>query len=232
VKPAALVSPEPSTLDTIANLLPTELQARFYKRMAHMRKLPADDEVLQIAEAMGFLALIIQQAPGEVAVERGKMAELLQAALTHLKASEQATAAYHKNLDQRLTKLPTEIGQSLKPEVIGARIGEELRQRFAQTGMSQTADAMNVISTRLQQALKEINASIGAVSDPKMGALPRIDQALGQMYTSLSQAAERVNQISSNLHTQVERSVFALTGGALAIGFLLGMLFYKWVLGR
>lgn len=231
MKPAEPVTPEENTLDSIAILLPPEVQSRFYQRMAHMRKLPEDDEVLQIVEAMGFLALIIQQAPGAVAVERDKMAALLEEALGHLKASEQATAAYHRNLDQRLAKLPTEIAQSLKPEVIAARIGEELRQRFAQTGMPETVDALNVISTQVKQTATELNQSVSVITDPKRGALPRIDQALNQMYTSLHHASEHVQQVSSMLQAQVGRSVWTLTGGAFGIGLMLGMLIMHWKLG-
>jgi hypothetical protein len=42
-----------SLFDAIAGLLPAELREHFYRRMAYLRNLTPNDELLQIAEAMG-----------------------------------------------------------------------------------------------------------------------------------------------------------------------------------
>ena len=38
--------------------------------MAHLREMSVDDPILQIIEAMGFLALITRETPGKITVER------------------------------------------------------------------------------------------------------------------------------------------------------------------
>lgn len=69
-----------SLFDAIAGLLPAELREHFYRRMAHLRNLTPNDELLQIAEAMGFLAIVTRQAPAEIATERAKLETLFQEA--------------------------------------------------------------------------------------------------------------------------------------------------------
>ena len=69
-----------SVFDAIAQLLPDERREPWYRLMAHFRRLSPDDEMLHIAEAMGFLALITREAPGAIAAERQKLVEVLKAA--------------------------------------------------------------------------------------------------------------------------------------------------------
>lgn len=63
-------SVEADFIDDIAELLPTEQRPLWYRDMAHLRRLPADDEMLRIARAMGFLALVTRQTPAQIATER------------------------------------------------------------------------------------------------------------------------------------------------------------------
>ena len=62
-------SAEADFIDDIAELLPTEQRPLWYRDMAHLRRLPADDEMLRIARAMGFLALVTRQTPAQIATE-------------------------------------------------------------------------------------------------------------------------------------------------------------------
>jgi hypothetical protein len=51
--------PQPApenVFDAIAQLLPPEQREYFYQRMMYFRHLRPEDEMLRIAEAMGFLA--------------------------------------------------------------------------------------------------------------------------------------------------------------------------------
>ena len=70
-----------SIFDRIAKLLPADSREHFYRRMAHLRDLSPEDDMLQIAEAMGFLALITRQIPDEVAAERVKIGALFEDAV-------------------------------------------------------------------------------------------------------------------------------------------------------
>ena len=72
-------SAESDFIDDIAELLPAEQRPLWYRDMAHLRRLPADDEMLRIARAMGFLALVTRQTPAQIATEREKLATILDA---------------------------------------------------------------------------------------------------------------------------------------------------------
>ena len=67
LKIAASPDRDADFIDEIAELLPSEQRQLWYRDMAHLRRLPEDDELLRLARAMGFLALITRQAPVEIA---------------------------------------------------------------------------------------------------------------------------------------------------------------------
>ena len=57
---------EPTLFDSLARLVPDELQAEYYRVLAHTRSLSPDDEMLRILEAMGVLALITRHTPKDM----------------------------------------------------------------------------------------------------------------------------------------------------------------------
>ena len=61
---------EPTMFDSLARLVPDELQAAYYRVLAHSRTLSPDDEMLRIFEAMGILALLTRHTPKNIADER------------------------------------------------------------------------------------------------------------------------------------------------------------------
>src|SRR3990170_4404100 len=54
---------QPDLIDRIANALPEEVRADYYREMAHCRSLPESDEMLRILRAMQFLTVLIEQTP-------------------------------------------------------------------------------------------------------------------------------------------------------------------------
>ena len=56
--------------DELAGLVPEERQAEYYRVIAHTRTLSPNDEMLRILEAMGVLALLTRETPGEIATEK------------------------------------------------------------------------------------------------------------------------------------------------------------------
>jgi hypothetical protein len=54
---------EPDTLDRIANALPPDVRADYYREMRHVRSLPENDEMLRILRAMQFLSALIFDTP-------------------------------------------------------------------------------------------------------------------------------------------------------------------------
>jgi hypothetical protein len=114
--------------DRIAALLPVENRQEFYRRMAHLRSLGPNDEILQVAEAMGFLALIMRQTPAEIAAERTKIETLIQT----------ATA---------------DLARFLDVNHIAAVLAESLRQQFEASGLGGNAQLLRSTATTFAKAL-------------------------------------------------------------------------------
>ena len=54
---------EPDLTDRIADGLPADIRADFYREMRHCRSLPDNDEMLRILRIMQFFTLLMEQVP-------------------------------------------------------------------------------------------------------------------------------------------------------------------------
>jgi hypothetical protein len=223
---------EQSLFDAIAALLPTEQREYFYRRMAHLRQLSPNDEMLQIAEAMGFLALVTRETPSAIAVERQQIEAVLQKTVTALQMAHKNAMDYQQQLEARLTKLPQEIAMGISPEAIAAKITEGIRQRWTETGLPVTADAIGTHACSLNSASRELAAALRLFADPHSGAVPRVNQALSGMNADLRNATDHVRTMMSSLGKELWRSIAILCAVCLGIGGLLGMMFERWIAGR
>ena len=112
-------------IDDIAELLPVEQRPHWYRDMAHLRRLPADDEMLRIARAMGFLALVTRQTPAQIAMERERIAAILDHSIKAIQSARQDAVALHRQLEERLAQLPAEISEGISPAAIAAKLSRE-----------------------------------------------------------------------------------------------------------
>ena len=62
-KMSSVAAGEPTLFDSLARLVPKDLQTAYYRVLAHTRTLSPDDEMLRILEAMGTLALLTRHTP-------------------------------------------------------------------------------------------------------------------------------------------------------------------------
>ena len=100
---------ESDLIDRIASALPVEVRADYYREMRHCRSLPENDEMLRILRAMGFLVLLMVQAPERMATERLRLEEAMADALRALHEICECNDAYRAQLDQRLVQLPLSL---------------------------------------------------------------------------------------------------------------------------
>jgi hypothetical protein len=221
--------PAPENLfDAIAKLLKPDQREYFYQRMMYFRHLRPEDEILRIAEAMGFLALVIRETPQEVANEREQFAEVLARSMESMQAAHRANMKYHQQLEERLIQLPTEIAKGISAETIAAKLGESLRQQFQGTGLPAVANAIGAQATTLRHTSKELSAVLGEFSHPRTGAAPRMKEALSSMKDDLKNAADHVRVQMNGLGKELWRTIALLCGGALVLGMLVGMLYQRW----
>jgi hypothetical protein len=221
--------PSVDLIDRIANALPEELRADYYRELAHCRNLPENDEMLRILRAMQFLAVLIERAPGQVAVEREQLAQVLARSIDSIQAMHQASIAYQKQLETRIAKLPEEVAKGISADAIAAKLGESLRQQFHQTGLPAVAEAISVQATTLRQASNELSAALGDFANPRTGAAPRVNEALRSMQSNLQNACDHIRAQMNGLGKELYRAIAVLCVGALGIGFLMGIFYHHWI---
>jgi ElaB/YqjD/DUF883 family membrane-anchored ribosome-binding protein len=226
-------SAESDFIDDIAELLPAEQRPLWYRDMAHLRRLPADDEMLRIARAMGFLALVTRQTPAQIATEREKLATILEHTIKTMQSARQDAVALHRQLEERLVQLPEEISEGISPAAIAAKLSESLRQQFVASGIPETAQALAVISKQTKQVAGEFDRSSKQLTDSYRGAASDARRALDDMRGSIEYATATATRAANDLtHTflrEYKWSVLVLCSVALAVGFALGTLYYRWI---
>jgi hypothetical protein len=219
-------------IDEIATLLPSEQRPLWYRDMAHLRRLPADDELLRIARAMGFLALITRQVPVEIASEREKLAATVQDAVRSIEALRRDTATFHQEIANRLAKLPNEIAEGVNPVSIATILAESLRQHFMQSGLPETTRALTLIAKQGEQAATKFGYSCKQVNETCRDTTKQFLDSLSGMGTMMQITAQEAKEATQLLRETFLReyklSVLALCTVALMLGFSLGIVWQHW----
>ena len=220
--------PEPDLIDRIANALPAEVRAEYYRELRHCRSLPENDEMLLVLRAMQFLTLLMVQAPGRVAVERERLEQLFTAALRSLEQLLKSSEAYKRQLDERLSRLPVEIAAGISPQAIAANINESLRQRFVQSTIPETVRALAQVAEQMKKVTAEFGATASTLGNSYRGAAEEARRSIDDLHSVISAAAatarSAANDLSVDFRQEYRWSLYALSSLALLIGFILGML--------
>jgi hypothetical protein len=225
LKLAGAESENQTLFDELAGLVPAERLAEYYRVIAHTRTLSPNDEVLRVLEAMGILALLTRETPTAIAVERKHLQKILENALSKADEVEKRLAAYTSRLESRIAQLPKELETGLDPPRIARLLGESLRQCFQQSGLLDTAKAldqscseMNSVQEQLVNVLREValrsevkqhHAFLGECIDPRRGRTAQSTASVGTQFAH----AEIVNQEVDDIR------FLALCGGSLRCNF-------------
>jgi ElaB/YqjD/DUF883 family membrane-anchored ribosome-binding protein len=129
--------------------------------------------------------------------------------------------------------LPAEISEGISPVAIAAKLSESLRQQFVASGIPATAQALAVVSKQTKQVALEFDRSSKQLTDSYRGAASDARRALDEMRGRIEYATATAKQAAHDLtHTflrEYKWSVLALCSAALAVGFALGTLYYRWI---
>jgi hypothetical protein len=220
--------PEPDLIDRIANALPAEFQADYYREMRYCRSLSENDEMLRILRAMQFWVVLMLQIPERIATERERLEQILADFLNALREIHQSIVIHQAQLDQRLVQLPAQIAEGINPEAIAARINESLRQHFVQSTIPATAEALAVAAAQMKKAASEFARTAGALGDSYRGAAEDARRAVANLESTSSHAISSTNRAAEELvrvfREEYRWSLFALLSIALLVGLGIGML--------
>src|SRR5258708_11384323 len=169
---------EESLFDRIGLLLPAEQRERFYHRMAHLRTLSPNDEMLLVCEAMGFLALIVRETPDRIATQREEIERIFGESLDRLQVANQKTFDFYKSVERRLAQLPVDISREVDTRQMALEISERLRQRVNELGIPQLSDSLKILANNLGSVQRQLATSVNELAEPKQGIAAKTQQVL------------------------------------------------------
>jgi len=221
----AIVAEGESTLfDSLARLVPEELQAAYYRVLAHTRKLSPDDEMLRILEAMGILALLTRQTPMEIAEERERFQEMLDLHQQFSDEAQQKLCNYVYELEKRITRLPEKIESGLDVQKIARLLSESVRQSFLESGLPAAARCLQGTSAMVTRAQNELAVALCNLSDSKGGVVAQVESANNRFTQSLEKRENALDALLHQLNTYVLYvGIPVISIAALAIGLVAGM---------
>jgi hypothetical protein len=233
VEPIEIRKAEPDLIDRIANALPEEIRAEYYRELRHCRSLPENDEMLRLLRAMQFLVLLIEQAPSRVAEERERLDKLLATAVVNIGKASAASETYHIALQRKLTALPADIAYGISPTAVAGKINESLQQEFMRSGIPKTVDALGVISGQMKNVCSEFSTTADSLGHAYRGAAEDARKAVASLNLETSQAAANAARFTRELAEKYSKayrwSLLVLAGGSLIMGLAIGMMFERWL---
>jgi hypothetical protein len=223
---AGAESESKTLFDELAGLVPAERQAEYYRVIAHTRTLSPNDEMLRVLEAMGILALLTREAPAEIAVERKSLRKILESVVSQANEVERRMARYTSHLDSRIAQLPKELETGLDPPRIAKLLGESLRQCFQQSGLPDTAKALDQSCSEMNSVQEQLVNVLREVAHPDIGVIAKTRNANDSLLRSMTTRAQQMD----NFLVRLEKQIWAVwlpvvATAALALGFALGTWF-------
>jgi len=221
---AIVTAGEPTLFDSLARLVPEELQTEYYRVLAHTRTLSPDDEMLRILEAMGILALLTRHTPKDIADERERFQEVLDLHRQFSDEAQQKMLGYVHELEARISVLPGEVEAGLDPQQIAKLLGESLRQHFLQSGITATVNGLQTTNAALTAAQKELSSALRNLSNSHGGIVAQVESANNRLTYSLESRAKTIDALLHELRGDLLRIWIPLACGAtLLVGMFCGM---------
>jgi hypothetical protein len=210
--------------DSLARLVPDELQTAYYRVLAHTRTLGPDDEMLRILEAMGTLALLTRHIPKDIADERERFQELMEVHRHFSDEAGQKMLAYVHELEARVGDLPSEIEASLDPKQIAKMLGESLRQHFLLSGVQDTVKALQATSAAMMGAQRDLSTALRSLSDPHGGVVAQVERANNRVEYSLESRAKTFDSLLHEWKSDLLRIwIPMIVAAAMLIGLFGGI---------
>ncbi len=213
--------PEAGLIDRIANGMPDDVRAAYYRELMHCRSLPQSDEMLRILRIMQILTFLIQRAPEIVVSEREQIEQICTRLIEVLQTTTTSIETYQSQLDERLAQLPDEIAERLRPHSIAAAINESLQQQFRKSTIPATERALEIIANRMERVLVVFSERL-----QRLEAANR--NAADTMVSTSNKAIEAVLREGQRLSRQYRWPFYAIAAFILVLTFLSGARVQHW----
>ena len=212
---------------------PEEVRAEYYRAMLYCRNLPESDEMLKILKILDILTLVMVQVPERVVAERKRLEQLFGTAAGTLTDAIHSTETYHKQLDTRLADLPSAILNGISPSSFARKINAALQQEFATSQLPKTSMALRTIAEEMKKTTSDFALAATSLGGAYSGALADSKRSTQEMTAAISEAAKvaeaEARNLCATLRQEYRWSLCLLTGIALFLGLLLGILLQRWI---
>jgi hypothetical protein len=192
--------------ERIAQTLPPEQREEYWREMAYLKHLDPDDELLRMMRATGYLTQISQSVPVRIAEERERFEKLLAESVAAIERTHQASQTDHRQLEQRLSKLPETIAEGVQPivagldsEVLTKAILEKVQQQLA--GLDDTSQLLHSVSKQLREVSSELDQAV----KPPQKRYSNIAVSIEGELLKLDQASARLREHAAKLAAQTRQ---------------------------
>ncbi len=221
------------TIDRIANFLPVEARAGYYRELRHCRSLPQNDEMLRIIRAMQYLVLIMVKLPEQMAVERERCEQIVSRSEGLLNDVREFVAEATERIDERLVQVSADIAKALNPPAVAAEINESLRQQFIKTTIPETADALAVNAAQIKKATNEFVSAAHTLHRAYDGAAVDARGVLQALVSTslhaLSGNKRQADELMAVVRQDYRWLLFVLPALCLLIGSGLTVWYERWI---
>jgi vacuolar-type H+-ATPase subunit E/Vma4 len=173
-------------------------------------------------EAMGILALLTRHTPKDIADERERLQELLEAHQQHSESAQQNILGYVHELESRLAELPSEIEAGLDPKQIAEMLGESLRQHFLRSGVQDAVSALRTTGAAMTGVQKELSTALRALSDSHGGVVAQVERANNRIEYSLESRAKTMDALLHEWKSDLLQIWIPMVAGACMLIGLFG----------
>lgn len=226
-----LAPSEKDPLLSLAKQLPEAQDREWYAELvSYIRTLQPTDELVKIAQLFGFLTLMGQKLPEALQDKQSDLREMLLKAHAAFQKQVETNASYHDKLNERLSQLPAEIANGVKPEAIVKTMTESFRQQIQKTGLQETQALLSTATNDLKKTTKELGAAIEPITAQYNDLAYKIETRAANLNTqgnNLAQTAEKIQKQNAELIAQAQNvswwSILALTVFALMAGVFGGI---------
>lgn len=227
---------EKDLIDQIADALPLEVQAVYYREMRHLRSLPDSDEMLRIIRVMMFLTLLTEQVPARVLSEREKLEHACTEIIGTAKRLETTGSEYYQELKQRLIRLPGDIATGISPKAIVELITNDLKKQFALTTiptvakeLAANADNIKTATKEYTRASTELSGSWRSTADSAHETIERIKETVLAAVNATHKAAL---DFSDTFRKTYNKALWILVAMALATEIMICLVIFEFVRPR
>ena len=154
------------------------------------------------------------------------MRTILENALSKAAEVDKRMAAYTSRLESRIAQLPKELETGLDPPRIAKLLGESLRQCFQQSGLPDTAKALDQSCSEMNSVQEQLVNVLREVAHPDIGVIEKVRSANDSLLRSMTTRAQQMDDFLVRLEKQIWAIWLpVVASAALALGFFLGSWF-------